>query len=210
MKQNEAIIFDLDGTLTDTLLMAVSASREAVKQINRTDLTYDEIVSQFGKSEDALFKHFCPNDWQKALDAYSSYFHDNIDSRILFPGIKDVLAYLKQNGIKMSVVTGRGQSAHDILEKTCIRGYFDYVKTGSELGSIKPQGIREILKSWGQSADNTYYIGDIPQDIIDSKLAGVSALAAGWSKTAEKEKQLAENPHKYFDTVQDFEGWIKK
>jgi phosphoglycolate phosphatase len=210
MKQNEAIIFDLDGTLTNTLNISVAASREAIKKACGLNLSDAQITGQFGKSEDALFKHYCPDNWQRALQDYHDFFASNVTEKTLFPGIKDVLTYIKTNNIKTAVVTGRGASALTILQRTGARDYFDYVKTGSPLGSIKPQAIKEVLQAWGQDPETAYYIGDIAHDITDAKEAGVNALAASWCPDADKESQTQQQPLRVFHTVEDFMEWIKK
>ncbi|MDR1123354.1 MAG: HAD family hydrolase [Elusimicrobiota bacterium] len=210
MKQNEAIIFDLDGTLADTLNVSVKATRELLQNLFGLKLDDTQVAAHFGKSEDALFKHFCGADWQKAMDAYADFFAKNVTAGTLFPRIKDILDYLKLNNIKTAVVTGRSaQSAEQILKAAGIRDYFDFVKPGSSEGSIKPRCIKEVLAAWGQAPRGAYYIGDIPNDIIDAKAAGVNALSASWADWVDKPAQQACAPLHIFHTTQEFEDWIK-
>jgi HAD superfamily hydrolase (TIGR01549 family) len=210
MKTDEVIIFDLDGTLTDTLTVSVTAAQEAIKHAAGPALQPKDIVAQFGKSEDALFKYYCPQNWRNAWDYYADYFTKNITAAAMFPHIKDALDYLKENKIKTAIVTGRSaKSAQRILYKLGITGYFDDVKTGSESGSIKPQCIREVLAKWRHSPAKAYYIGDIPHDIKDAKEAGVKALCASWHEGVDKPAQLEQAPLAVFHTTKDFLDWIK-
>ncbi|MDR0734330.1 MAG: HAD family hydrolase [Elusimicrobiota bacterium] len=211
MKQNEAIIFDLDGTLADTLDVSVKATRGLLKDLFGINLDDRQIAAHFGKSEDALFKHFCGADWQKAMDAYADFFAKNVTDDTLFPRIKNILDYLKRNKIKTAVVTGRSaQSAEQILKACGIRDYFDFVKPGSSEGSIKPRCIKEVLGAWGQDPRQTYYIGDIAHDIDDAKAAGVNALSASWAGWVDKPAQQACQPLRIFHTTKEFEDWVKK
>lgn len=68
----------------------------------------------------------------------------------------------------------------------------------------------EILDLWKQAPEETYYIGDIPNDIIDSRAAGIKPLAAGWFREADPSAQAAQNPYKMFATVAEFFAWIKQ
>ncbi|WP_428897610.1 phosphoglycolate phosphatase/pyrophosphatase PpaX [Parelusimicrobium proximum] len=211
MKTDEAIIFDLDGTLTNTLPLSIKSSKEALKETAGLDLTDDEITKLFGKTEDALFKHYAPGNWQKAVDYYAECFRQNASPSIVFDGMFDVLNYLKDRNIKMALVTGRGpKSANIILEKTGLGKYFEYVRTGSELESIKTECIEEIIGLWNQRADKTYYIGDIAGDAEDAKEAGVNALSAAWFVKADLAALEAAAPFKIFNTVTEFGEWVKK
>lgn len=210
MKQDEAIIFDLDGTLTNTLNYSVDAAHAGIKEASCQDISREQILATFGRTETALFKMYCPTNWQQAADYYGNFFKETVTEQTLFPGIKQVLEYLKQNKIKTAIVTGRGPSAHIILERAGIKDYFDYVKTGSEEGSIKPRCIKEVIEAWGQDPKKTYYIGDIPHDIEDAKEAGVNALSASWFEDVDKEAQMEKQPKRIFHTVEDFLEWIKQ
>jgi phosphoglycolate phosphatase-like HAD superfamily hydrolase len=211
MKQNEAIIFDLDGTLADTLNISAKTARGLLQNLFGIKLDDKQITAHFGKSEDALFKHFCGADWQKAMDAYADFFAKNVTEKTLFPRIKNILDYLKRNKIKTAVVTGRSaQSAEQILKAAGIRDYFDFVKPGSSEGSIKPRCIKEVLASWGQDPRHAYYIGDIPHDITDAMAAGVHALSASWADWVDKPAQQACRPLRIFHTTKEFEDWIKE
>ncbi|MDR0953450.1 MAG: HAD family hydrolase [Elusimicrobiota bacterium] len=211
MKQDEAIIFDLDGTLTDTLNISLLGAQEAAKKAENLELTFDEIISQFGKSETGLFKHYSPLNWQKAAQYYKEFFERVATPQILFPGIKDILDYLKNNNIKTALVTGRAEdTALAILEKTGIKNYFEHIKTGSEFASIKTKCIKEVLQLWGQAPQKTYYLGDIPNDVRDARAAGVNPLSAAWFPTVDKEKLQQESPLHIFDSVELFAAWVKK
>ena len=210
MKSNEAIIFDLDGTLADTLNLSLDGSQKILKNSFKIDLTPNKIFAHFGKSEDAFFKHFCGENWPQAMQNYADFFAGNVTQATLFPQIKEVLEYLKNNKIKTAVVTGRsGKSAEVILKAAGIRDYFDFVKPGSSEGSIKPRCIREVFEAWGQNPLDTYYIGDIPHDIADAKAAGVKALAASWDALVDKEGQKAQQPLHIFHTTKEFKDWVQ-
>jgi HAD superfamily hydrolase (TIGR01549 family) len=210
MKKIHSIIFDLDGTLTNTLPLSLSGSKETVRHISGKILEDKEVFRHFGKTEDALFKDFLGSKWEDGVRFYARYFEERADKEIVFPGIFDVLEFLKTHEVKTALVTGRGPSSTEvILRKTGLSPYFETVKTGSVVKSIKTECIEETLAAWRMSAAHVFYIGDAPTDVADAKAAGITALSAAWFVNADKKAQAAQKPFKIFDTVAEFYGWIK-
>ncbi|WP_424245941.1 phosphoglycolate phosphatase-like HAD superfamily hydrolase [Elusimicrobium posterum] len=210
MKTENAMMFDLDGTLTNTLPLSIEGSAEAIKAVTGKELTVEDITFLFGKTEDAMFKHYAPENWQKAKDFYRDWFRQHAGPEIVFDGIFDVLNYLKDNGIKTALVTGRGPVTTEIiLQRTGLYKYFEFVKTGSEFGSIKTQCMQEILQYWNQDPAKSYYIGDVPHDVVDAKAAGVNSLSCAWFSKADKALLEKEGPLKIFESVKEFETWLK-
>ncbi|MGB2578808.1 phosphoglycolate phosphatase-like HAD superfamily hydrolase [Elusimicrobium simillimum] len=211
MNNKQAIIFDLDGTITNTFDLAVQGSKDAIKEVSGIAYSSEEITKYFGKTEEAVFKQYCGDKWQQGVDCYAKYFEERTDRGVVFPGMIEIFDYLKANGIKMALVTGRGPVTTEIiLRRTDIRKYFDYVKTGSVLESIKTKCMQEVLAAWGQNPRDTYYIGDIPHDAKDSLAAGVNPLGANWYKNATREELLAAGAVKVFSTVEEFSAWVKE
>jgi len=129
---------------------------------------------------------------------------------IPFDGIIEILDYLKDNGNKMALVTGKGYDTAQItLDKFGIKHYFQHIETGSSKGSIKPECIKKILSNWGIESKKVYYIGDSHTDIIDSKKAGVIPIAVSWASTANHQKLLEQKPHLIFTKISDFKNWVK-
>ncbi|MDR0646390.1 MAG: HAD family hydrolase [Elusimicrobiota bacterium] len=205
MIHEKAIMFDLDGTITNTLSLSISGSRNVLKNVAKINMSDEDIKSKFGKTEDALFKYYCADNWAKCVRAYADFFEKHAGPDILFGGMLDVLKYLKSKKVRMSVITGRGPlSAEVILRRTEIIDYFDYVKTGSELGSIKAECMTYVLGKWKQDPQKTFYIGDVVQDILDAKKAGLTALSAAWSEHTDKKNIEHEKPFMLFNKVSDF------
>ncbi len=210
MTHDKAIMFDLDGTITNTLPLALEGSRVTIKQVCGADISYADIKFLFGKSEGGLFKKFCPDRWEECVRVYARYFKAHTTPAIIFPGMPDVFEYLKNKNVRMALVTGRGsESTEVILEKTGIKHYFEYVKTGSELGSIKAQCMKEVLAAWQQPGHKTFYIGDVPHDVSDARIAGLKPLSCAWFEFADVRALSAEQPYKIFNKVPDFFSFIK-
>ena len=128
-----------------------------------------------------------------------------------FPGIAELLDFLKKKGVHVSMVTGKGRkSAMISLKQFQFENVFEILEAGSSAGSRKTEGIQLILEKLPDiSKDEVVYVGDVPSDIVVSRKAGIVSIAAAWAETAEPEKLLALKPDEIFYSVEDFFDWLK-
>jgi HAD superfamily hydrolase (TIGR01549 family) len=204
------LIFDLDGTLADTLPLCFLAFRRSLRPYLGRDLTDEEISRHFGPSEEGIFQRLVPHAWQDCLNAYLDvYAREHAAYGQAFPGLPDVLESLSRRRVRLGIVTGKGaRSAALSLEAIGIRPYFDTVETGSAEGGIKPAAIRKIAAAWELAPARIAYVGDQPSDVRDARDAGVIPLAAAWANTANRPALQAEKPAATFHTVDEFARWL--
>ncbi len=128
-----ALIFDLDGTLGDTLPVCYAAYREVLLKYLARDFSDQAIQKLFGPSEEGIFRKLVPDDWLAAQQAYLSAYqrlHPQLGRKIA--GIESLLEGLRRNRIRTAVVTGKGsESARLSLEALGLTAYFDVVEAGS-------------------------------------------------------------------------------
>lgn len=207
----KAVIFDLDGTLANTLPLCIRAFRQSVEPLVNRFLSDEEIISQFGPSEEGTIMAFAPNDYEKGIAGYLS-FYQNMHGMcpLPFDGITNLLASLQKKGIRIALVTGKGKhSAAISLQQFGITHFFEVIETGSPAGARKAEGIRDVLNAWKDiSFNEVIYVGDAPSDIIASRKAGIGVIAAAWAETAELDKLKELNPDELFYTVDDFSSWL--
>lgn len=209
----QAVIFDIDGTLADSVPLIIAAFRKAVEPLVKRSLSDEEIMESFGPDEEGSVKKIAPNDYKKGtkdfLDNYEA-MHDMCS--LPFNGITDLLQMLKDKGVHLAIATGKSKYTSDFSLK-CFKltSYFEQIQHGSPDGSRKVEAIHEILQSFGDvEAEAVVYAGDSKADIKESKEAGVKAVAAAWASTVKKEELKAENPDAFFETVDAFCDWLKK
>ena len=208
----KAIIFDLDGTLANTLPLCIAAFRQAIEpHINRS-VTDEEIIATFGPSEEGTIMALAPDFYDKGVADYLTRYtalHDMCPAP--FDGMIEILENLKQKGIRTAIVTGKGRkSALVSLERFGLLPYFELLETGISEGSSKPQGIKAILQTWSDLNKNeVVYIGDAPSDVIACREAGIPIVGAAWAETAEPDKLAAMHPDWMFNTVEEFREWIE-
>jgi pyrophosphatase PpaX len=207
----QGIIFDLDGTLANTLPVCFTAFKAALHKFTGHQYTNQEIAAYFGASEEGVIKQMVQSQWQECFQAYlEEYEKAHITCEQPFPGILTALKLCQENNITLGVVTGKGKSGTDIsLKYLNLLDYFDIVETGSIDGGIKPLSINKVLKKWNISPEKAAYIGDSPSDIIDAKEVGVMALGAAWAETASFEKLQEKSPLATFRTVESLLDWIR-
>ena len=206
----KGIIFDIDGTLTSTnQLIFNSFNFIANKYLNKS-FTDEEIISMFGPTEDVILKEWCKENYETAREEYYNYYRSNHNIAKLYPGMKELLDYLKSKNILLSIFTGKGRKASLItLEELGIKEYFDMIVTGDDVDNHKPSsdGIMKFINNYKLNKDEVLMIGDSPGDVKASKEAGVKIASAMWdSYAAEKVKGLGSDY--YFNTVEELKEYL--
>ncbi|HIR52819.1 MAG TPA: HAD family hydrolase [Candidatus Onthovicinus excrementipullorum] len=206
------VIFDLDGTIGDTLPLCVTAFKKAIEPLGGVTLTPREIISHFGPSEEGVIRELFPDRYEEALELFINSYRELHDMAPKpFDGITDLLAFLKSKGIKNTIVTGKGMRTLQItLEKYGIASYFDILEAGSPEGPCKAAKIRKILDELGITAQEALYVGDAPTDITESREVGVEVASAAWASTAEPELLEQMNPGHVFDSVAGLRAYLEQ
>jgi len=211
MQKLKAVIFDLDGTIANTLPLCIAAFRKAIEpHINRS-ITDAEIIATFGPSEEGTIMALAPDYYEQGVADYLTHYttlHDMCDAP--FGGIIPLLEQLKNKGIRTAMVTGKGRkSALVSLEKFGLLPYFELLETGMPEGPSKPQGIKAILNQWSDlDKSEVIYIGDAPSDVTACREVGIPIVGAAWAETAEPEQLAAMHPDVMFSSVEDFAEWL--
>lgn len=211
MTKIKAVIFDLDGTLANTLPLCIQAFRQSVEPLINRSPSDAEIIATFGPSEEGTIRTLAPDHYEKGVADYL-YHYERLHEMcsVPFDGIKELLQTLKNKGIRIAMVTGKGEhSAAISLKYFELTHFFELIETGSPKGARKAEGIQLILDTWGDiKKDEVIYVGDVPSDIVASRKAGIAVVAAAWAETAEPEKLKEMNPDQLFYTITDFSTWL--
>ena len=207
----DGILFDVDGTLADSLPVCLVAFREAIRTFTGRALTDAEIVGRFGPTEEGMIQRLVPERWEPCLEAYLQAYRRALDEYPgSLPAMASALDRLRQRGLRLGVVTGKGyRSAVLTLERLGLAGYFATVEAGSPSGSIKSACIQRVLVHWGVRPDRVAYVGDTASDMHAARETGVIPLGAAWVGTTDAQALRAAGPHEVFDTVEHFTHWIE-
>ena len=211
------VIFDLDGTLADTLPVCYTAFRATFRRFSpeKADFSDSEIAALFGPNEEGVLRQVVPEaQWAAALATFlGEYAAAHTACPRPFAGIESALDLLRERGVPIAVVTGKGaESAAISLETLGLADRFAIVEAGSPLGGIKPQAIRGVLEAWNLPRDQygtIAYVGDAPSDITAAREVGIVPVAAAWATTADAGKLDSLNPAVTFHTVAAFAQWVR-
>ena len=206
----KAIIFDLDGTIGETVPLCIKAFKKSIEPLLGKELSDEEITATFGPSEEGTVKALIPNQYEKGVENYLKYYdemHDMCPEP--FDGIVDILTFLKSKKIILAIVTGKGEKSTAItLSKYKINNLFDAVETGSISGPRKTEGLKSILERFRLTPQEAIYVGDAPGDISAAREASIRILSAAWASTIDKMKLKELRPDEIFYNIEDFKTYL--
>lgn len=212
MKNFDGIIFDVDGTLTSTNELIFAAFNFIAGKYLNKSFTNEEIISLFGPPEDAILKKLCGDNYEEAQKEYFRFYTENHHLASIYPGMVEILDYLKLNDTYLSVYTGKGRRAALItLDKFNIRHYFDMIVTGNDVENHKPhpEGILVFLNEFDLKKERVLMIGDAPSDIKAAKSAGVKVASVLWDPYVKKDKVLSLGSDFVFKNVSELKIFVE-
>lgn len=213
MQKIQAVIFDIDGTLADTIPLIVAAYRKAVEPLVNRPLSDKEIIDTFGPDEEGSVKALAPANYKKGIADFMRYYKEMHGMCMQpFEGIVPLLQMLQKKGVHIAIATGKGKETSDLtLELLKLKPLFERIENGSPEGSRKVEAIYLILEFFGNvPAERVVYVGDSPNDTKESNETGIKSVAACWASNAEKDKLKKAGPDEIFYTVNDFANWLEK
>ncbi|WP_199619529.1 HAD family hydrolase [Paenibacillus alkalitolerans] len=208
----KCIIFDLDGTIGNTLPLCIAAFKKSIEPLAGRTLSDREIIDTFGPSEEGTVRALIPDHFDEGIEDYIKYYSDlHVMCEAPFDGIIEVLEFAKNRNVHLAMVTGKGERSTEItLSVYGIRSYFEIIETGSPKGPRKVQGIMNVLEQLRISPKESLYVGDAPSDIMAAREAKVPIIAAAWADTADKEQLQALRPDWLFSSVEEFKQYIEQ
>ena len=213
MKHISCVIFDVDGTLSQTNdLIFATFNHVAERYVGKT-LSEKEITAMFGPPEEVAIERLVGEKrFPEAMEDYYSFYdthHPHMAGT--YQGVREILDFLKGRGILLAVFTGKGKRTTLItLKHIGIKDYFDLIVTGSDVNNHKPsaEGIHIVLKTFGLQPGEVLMVGDSVSDIKAAREAGVAVAAVVWDSYG-KDKVLQMNVDFLFHDVEGFSGWLR-
>ena len=180
------VIFDLDGTIADTLPMCTVTMKMAVDPYLTHPLTEQDIVATYGVTEEGIVRQLAGEKWELALN---DFYHHYREMHHLCPtpidGVVDIIKGLRARGIIVALVTGKGDMTCLITrEKLGLMDLFDSIETGSPTGNRKAEAISNILTLYNLKSSDAVYIGDAVSDVEECRKVGVPCISAAWIETS--------------------------
>ncbi len=184
MNNISGVIFDIDGTLAQTNQLIFNTFRFVTNKYLNKNYTDSEIISMFGPTEEVILNEMMNGNYDTAIKEYYNFYEKN-HSRFVKPyeGINDLLKFLFDKKIPLSIYTGKGKvSANITLEKLDLLRYFSLVITGGDVKEHKPsrEGVDIFIEKFHLKRDEVILVGDAPADIYAAQNAGIIGASVLW------------------------------
>ncbi len=188
MNTIQTIVFDLDGTLLDTLGDLTAAVNHTMVLHGFPERTVGEVRRFVGNGVAKLMELSVPGGADNPLLAqclreFSAYYENNMTALTKpYDGVPELLGKLKAAGFQMAVVSNK----FDAAVKTLCRHYFGAtitVAVGESADAARkpaPDTVFKALAELGVDAKSAVYIGDSEVDILTAKNAGLPCVSVGW------------------------------
>lgn len=206
-----AAIFDLDGTLLNTITDLGRACNYSLSETGLPVHPLSEYNRMVGNGFRKLIERAAPQDTSATeinrLIKISRNYYDNhcMETTTPYPGIPALLEQLTERGIRTAVASNKYQSAVERI----IHAYFPNIpfvaiEGQSELRPIKPDPaiLEEIIRHNGFSREHTLMIGDSSVDIETARRAGIRSVAVTWGFSPQEEL-MAASPDFIVETSDD-------
>lgn len=201
----QAAIFDLDGTLVDSVELIVESFRYATRAVLGVELPYEEMIAHVGKPLREQMDIIDPARGEELVRVYREFNHREHDRMLkLYAGVADLLAGLQAQGIRVGLVTSKSRATTWMaFDTTGIEPMLDAIVCAEDTGRNKPfpDPILRALQELGVGAESACYVGDSPYDLQAARAASVRSVAVTWG-VFEEARLAAERPDRLVRSVE--------
>lgn len=216
----KAAIFDLDGTILDTVASIARSANEVMKQLGYRELPEEDFKYYAGDGQKELLRRCLRasgdtecRDFEKAFELYQTSLGKHCMYKVEpYPGIRKLLADLKAREIKISILSNKPHvSTVQVIEDVFGKGYFDHIQGQQEAIARKPDptGALHIARHFGLTAAECLYIGDTNTDMQTGNSAGMDTVGVLWGFRDRKELEennaglIVEHPDEIREKIDD-------
>ena len=196
-----ALLFDLDGTLADSISLLLASFRHTFETHQAPVPPEAEWIAGIGTPLITQMRHFIPDEdeAQRMIRTYREFQRTHHDEMLReFDGVSDTLALLKARKHPVALVTSKSNDlAHRALVWLHLTDYVDVVvgMDSTERHKPSPEPVLHALAELGTSAGNALFLGDSPHDIAAGNAAGVTTVAALWGPFSRRVLEEASPTH---------------
>jgi pyrophosphatase PpaX len=184
LKSAAAVLFDLDGTLIDTVELIRISFRHATEKVLGEAIPDEITMANVGQPLRQQFMDMAPDHVEKLLDVYRAFnraHHDEL--ACAYPGTLETVQRLSEAGVRMGVVTSKGApTAMHGLDHFGLSQYFEVVVTADDVPVHKPDPypLRFAAKKMLVPLEYCIYVGDSPHDMTAAINGSAVSVAALW------------------------------
>ena len=192
----KAVIFDLDGTLLNTLDDLADSTNYALSKFGYPTRTIDEVRQFVGNGVAKLIERAIPEgknnpNFEKCLAIFKENYAQNMYNKTApYNGIIEMLSNLKSKGIKIAVVSNKFDLAVKELCKKYFEGFIDFAAGENEAQGIRkkpaPDTVISVLNEFNFASEDAVYVGDSDVDIMTAKNSQMPCISVTWGFRDEK------------------------
>ena len=217
MKNYDTVIFDLDGTLLNTLEDLADAVNFVMRANQYPERTVEEVRCFVGNGirrlmEQAVPKHVIGEEFERVFEEFKNYYTEHCQIKTCaYEGIMSLLSCLYEKRYAMAIVSNKNHAAVCELNDIYFKEYIN-VAIGQKDGIRKkpaPDTVIQALKELGKDKEKTIYVGDAEVDFATAKNSGMDCALVTWGfRTVE---ELAEfSPTAFIDKPEELLGVLEK
>lgn len=209
------VIFDLDGTVLDTLGDLANAVNAALEMHSFPTHSFEQVRVMVGNGVANLIRRATPEGISdekcaEVLADFKAYYREHVnDITKPYDGILPLLKALKDAGVKVGINSNKYDAALQNLCRIHFDGLYDYAVGESEVTPRKPDptAARRIMEAVGAKPEETIYIGDSNVDLNTAANAGVDSAWVSWGFRRLHEMDGCEIPNA-FDTAGALQAFL--
>lgn len=204
------VIFDFDGVIIDSFKVQKKALLESYKiVVGEGTPSLEEFFSYSGDSIENIFRQM--NLPLSMVEPYKKISRENLDSIVVFDGIFELLAHLKNREYKIGLCTGKNRERTiEILDYLGLSRYFNAVVCSDDVEHPKPapDSLETVIRCLGIDKKNAVMVGDAPNDIQCANNLDVKSIAVTWGEIG-RERLEEEQPDCIINHVYELEDAIE-
>ncbi len=215
-KTIDTVIFDMDGTVLNTLEDLTNSVNHVLRKFQMPEKTLEECRKVYGNGIRYSLKCVSPEGTPESVidemfDAFGEHYNRHcLDKTGPYEGITDLMKALKEKGYKLAIVSNKIDSAVKELNDRFFAEYVD-VAIGEKPGIQRkpaPDTVFAAMKELGSSAETSVYVGDSEVDLATAENSGIPCIAVLWGFRDREDlmargvKYFAEKPMEVFSVLE--------
>ena len=190
MNKKKIVIFDLDGTLLNTLDDLTYSTNFALEQFGYPSKSREDVRNYVGNGVSKLIQRAIPSgksnpNFETCLSLFKANYEQNMYNKTApYEGVIELLNYLKIKGIKIAVVSNKFDAAVKELCQRYFPNLIDMVSGENEAEGVRkkpaPDSVFRVLKEFNLTSDDAIYVGDSEVDIQTALNSNLPCISVTW------------------------------